>query len=328
MNTKRYFSLMLILFSLSQITLVSICEAKADKARRKKTPQMIARSSIPSTVVLSMENEDGPVSMGSGFFIKSNVIATNAHVIKGATIGYARFANQKKKYDIIGVVADSKIDIALLYINDIKAPFLRIGDSKAISIADPIYVVGNPNGLEGSFSTGIVSAIRKNKSGASTVFDIQFTAPISPGSSGGPTLNSSGEVIGIATKSYYGGQNLNFAIPASYISRLLKETPIPLYKYTRLENAKCSDNSNEIISDDYFPILNLIMSVFVIGFVAGYFIDWLSNKLGKKKISIKTQNYTVHITSDNIRDKDGGAIESGSELQNTNERNAINIHLK
>lgn len=89
------------------------------------------------------------------------------------------------------------------------------GDDNAVG--DKVYAVGNPLGLEGTFSEGIVSVLRRAK--GSTF--IQITAPISPGSSGGPILNSRGEVVGVATATFSRGQNLNFAIPAAYVAKAL-----------------------------------------------------------------------------------------------------------
>jgi S1-C subfamily serine protease len=86
-------------------------------------------------------------------------------------------------------------------------------------IGDDIMVAGSPQGLEGTISKGIISSIRK--------FDpydyelIQISAPISEGSSGGPVVNSSGELIGISVSGMKEGQNLNFAVPVKYISHLL-----------------------------------------------------------------------------------------------------------
>src|SRR5262249_3421737 len=81
-------------------------------------------------------------------------------------------------------------------------------------IGDEVYVVGNPEGLEGTFSQGIISSLRGNDY-------IQITAPISHGSSGGPVLNKNGEVIGVAVGLIEEGQNLNFAIPVSKLTQLL-----------------------------------------------------------------------------------------------------------
>jgi len=88
---------------------------------------------------------------------------------------------------------------------------LNIGDESEIGVGDLIYVLGSPEGLESTFSQGNISGTRR-LDGRSL---IQITAPISHGSSGGPVLNSAGEVIGIAVGALRAGQNLNFAIPVS-----------------------------------------------------------------------------------------------------------------
>lgn len=80
---------------------------------------------------------------------------------------------------------------------------LTLAKSNRIAVADVVYVAGNPEGLEGTFSQGIVSALRGRDY-------VQITAPISHGSSGGPVLNSRGEVIGVAVVAIEEGQNLNF----------------------------------------------------------------------------------------------------------------------
>jgi hypothetical protein len=112
---------------------------------------------------------------------------------------------------------DSTRDLALLSISGAKAPALALGDSNEVAVGDEVYVIGNPRGLEGTFSQGIISGIRQI--GSESL--LQVTAPISPGSSGGPVLNSSGKVIGVAALTFRGGQNLNFAIPISYLQPLL-----------------------------------------------------------------------------------------------------------
>jgi hypothetical protein len=101
--------------------------------------------------------------------------------------------------------------------------------------------VGNPQGLEGTFSQGIVSGIREV--GADRL--LQITAPISPGSSGGPVLNAKGEVIGVSVATFRGGQNLNFAIPSDYLKTLLgKAGPAK-----PLAQAKLAKAQRSILSD-------------------------------------------------------------------------------
>lgn len=173
------------------------------------------------------DSHSQPVSLGSGFFVSEQVIATNRHVIVGATRGYAKLLGQDKKYDLSGVVGiDAAHDLALLLVSGARATSLPLGNSDEVQVGDEVYAVGNPQGLEGTFSQGIVSGIRQL--GSDTI--LQITAPISPGSSGGPVLDTKGRVIGVAAATFKFGQNLNFAIPGKYLERLLsnKESVRPL----------------------------------------------------------------------------------------------------
>jgi len=109
-------------------------------------------------------------------------------------------------------------DLALLRCSgELAVNPLRISKGDAPSPGTTIYSISNPAGLERSMSTGVVSAIRE-LSGRKL---LQITAPISPGSSGGPILNSSGEVVGVAVAILQEGQNLNFAVPAEQLRKLL-----------------------------------------------------------------------------------------------------------
>lgn len=190
-----------------------------DGGTEAKESRDIAKQVFPSVVMLVMEdNSAQPLSLGSGFFVREDIVVTNLHVVEGAAGGYAKIIGEKQKYKIDGYVAiDNKMDLVLLKINDVNAPAIALGDSSKIGVGDEIYAVGNPKGLEGTFSKGIISAIRKIEEDTL----LQITAPISPGSSGGPILNSEGDVIGISVATFKGGQNLNFAIPVSYLSNLL-----------------------------------------------------------------------------------------------------------
>jgi S1-C subfamily serine protease len=186
-----------------------------------QTPRQIAEKTFPSVVVLLMEDSQGqPLSLGSGFFVRPGVIATNLHVAEGAKRGYAKLTGQKKRFEIAGVVGiDRKQDLILLQVPATEVPALPLGDSDKVGVGDSVYAVGNPEGLEATFSQGIVSGLRKLSAGNL----IQITALISPGSSGGPVLNAEGSVIGIAVATYREGQNLNFAIPVSSLKTLLPQ---------------------------------------------------------------------------------------------------------
>lgn len=160
------------------------------------TPQQIAQKTFPSVVLLVMEDANGqPVSMGSGFFVRDGVIATALHITERAARGYAKIVRQKGKYDILGTQGtDEARDLVLLAVDGAKARSLSLGESGEVAVGDEVYVVGNPLGLEGTFSQGIVSSVRQVDSDTL----LQITAPVSPGSSGGPVLNSDGKVVGIA----------------------------------------------------------------------------------------------------------------------------------
>ena len=186
-----------------------------------QTPQQIAKKAFGSTVLLVMEDANGqPISLGSGFFVRNGQIATNLHVVEGAARGYAKLVGQKTKYDIEGITAiDPQRDLVILKVSASDPQALSLGDSDAVQVGESVYAVGNPKGLEGTFSQGIISSIREV--GMDKL--LQITAPISPGSSGGPVLNKVGKVIGVSVATFRGGQNLNFAIPSNYLKALVAQ---------------------------------------------------------------------------------------------------------
>ena len=212
-------------------------------AANAQSPQQIAKKALASTVLLVMEDANGqPLSLGSGFFIRNNQVATNLHVVKGASRGYAKLVGQKTKYDIEGVTAvDAERDLVILKISVSGTQVISLGDSDTVQVGSPIYAVGNPRGLEGTFSQGIISSIRK----VGTDKILQLTAPISPGSSGGPVLNDKGHVIGVSVATFRGGQNLNFAIPSNYLKKLMEQ----IGPVKPLSQAKLAGSKRSILTD-------------------------------------------------------------------------------
>jgi len=204
------------LFGLLCAAFLLLLEANSAHAQ---TAQEIAKKAFGSTVLLVMEDGNGqPLSLGSGFFIGDGEIASNLHVIEGAAKGFAKLVGEKTKYDIEGIAAvDPERDLVVLKIPGRRSQALSIGNSDAVQVGEPVYAVGNPQGLEGTFSQGILSSVREVGSDKL----LQITAPISPGSSGGPVLNGMGEVIGVSVATFRSGQNLNFAIPSNYLKALI-----------------------------------------------------------------------------------------------------------
>ncbi len=118
------------------------------------------------------------------------------------------------------LAASRQWDVALLRIEANNLPALDLGTGlETVSVGESVLAVGHPEGLEGTVSTGIVSAVRFDED--MEIHLIQTTAPISKGSSGGPLLNVYDEVIGINTHTYVRGQNLNFAVPVDFMHQLL-----------------------------------------------------------------------------------------------------------
>lgn len=194
----------------------------------------IAKNCLPSTVSLVMEdNFKQPISLGSGFIVETGKIATNLHVIEGAKYGYVLVNGSSTKHKIEGYFSiDEQNDLAILSVPTITGKSLPLASSKP-EIGEKVYAIGNPKGLSGTISEGIISGIR-NLENAEL---IQITAPISPGSSGGPVIGNSGQIIGVAVGTLASGQNLNFAIPSTLLKSLIDKggntiTPLNISKGT------------------------------------------------------------------------------------------------
>ncbi len=189
-----------------------------------ETAQEIAGTALRSTVLLTVEDENGqPLRSGIGFLVRDGLIASSLHVVEGASAGYVSLAGEEIKYALGNVTAkDRERDLVVIEIPATGLPTLPIGDSDAVQAGDHVYIAGNLRRPDGAFLEGIVSGIREIESG--TV--LQIAAPTPPVSSGGPVLNAAGEVIGITVASVRDGQNLIFAIPANPLAKLL-EGPLP-----------------------------------------------------------------------------------------------------
>lgn len=181
-------------------------------------PQLVRRIKPSAVSIETFDAKGNNISRGSGFFIAADKIITNRHVIEKSNRVEINLLNGKK-YQARGVLAiDGEGDLALLQVDvpagsAIPLPIIQNTPQEGESIV----VIGNPFGLEGSVSNGIVSAVR-TISGYGRI--IQITAPISPGSSGSPVVNMSGQVIGVATLQAAEGQSINFAVPSERILQL------------------------------------------------------------------------------------------------------------
>ena len=118
-------------------------------ATNAQTPQQIAKKALAATVLLVMEDTNGELlGYGSGFFVRTNQIATNFHVIDGAALGTAKRVGQETEYTIEGVTAMAEShDLAILQVAAPDIQPLPLGDSDTVEIGDRVYVAGNPKGF-------------------------------------------------------------------------------------------------------------------------------------------------------------------------------------
>lgn len=192
----------------------------------------------------------GPVSvLGSGFVISylgHFYIVTNYHVVQNLTNGSVTFSNgDAYPMRVIGI--DPYSDLAIVNITAPQSEFvpLRVDSSSSVHVGEPVVAIGNPFGLSGSITLGIVSqvgrTITESLAGNFPIADvIQFSAPVNPGNSGGPLLNAKGDVIGITTAVYGGSQGVGFAIPSDTLLRelpfLVKTGKYDMHPYLGIES--------------------------------------------------------------------------------------------
>ena len=224
---------------ISRPTHVELTEAAAPQTfdSEEQTNIEVYKRGIPSVVnitstAVAFDFFYGPVpqeGQGSGFIIdKEGHILTNYHVIANAREVEVTLHN-KKKYKATVIGRDRSHDLAVI---QIKAPDMvaaTLGDSKALVVGQKVFAIGNPFGLNGTMTRGIISSVRPIRTPEGGEIDeaIQTDAAINPGNSGGPLLNSRGEVIGINSMIATGGSNqsagIGFAIPINTAKAVISD---------------------------------------------------------------------------------------------------------
>ncbi len=208
--------------------------SNGNQGRKELSTKEIAKKANAVLQINAYDNNGGRIGSGSGFIASADgKIFTNYHVIDNA-FKVEAVTNDNKKYSVEKVIGySSEKDIAILKLRGVKdLTYLTMGDSDLIELGEEIIAIGSPLGLTNTVSNGIISSIRPN------IFrkvagckDIQISAPISSGSSGGALFNIYGDVIGItyAGLEALGGENLNFVIPIN------EATSIDMYANYSLE---------------------------------------------------------------------------------------------
>ena len=171
-----------------------------------------------SIVRIESLTEDG-VCLGSGVAISEHLVVTNAHVLNNTL--KARVCQGEKWSLIKAVVLSNSLDLAVFEVPDMTFKPITLA-SKMPLLGSVVYTVGNPLGRDVVIATGLFNGIRPDVLPTDTIL---FTAPISPGSSGGALLNDRGELIGITVASLTNGQQMNLAIPVTSIAKLVGSEP-------------------------------------------------------------------------------------------------------
>lgn len=185
------------------------------------TPRQIAANAHAATLMVHALSAHGDtLGIGTGFLVSADgMFVTNYHVIEEAEQLVVSLLDGGKFDQVQLIMADPSSDLALMKLPATGLHPLPVGSDLRMEVGDKVYVMGNPLGMSGTFSDGMVSGKRPLEG----VSMLQISAPISPGSSGGPVMNERGEVIGVATIMVMGGQNLNMAVPVRYLNPMIAQ---------------------------------------------------------------------------------------------------------
>jgi Trypsin-like peptidase domain len=197
-----------------------VVAAQSAPTTRKNIPAIAKAANGAIVSIIMSDNDRHEIAKGTGFLIsKDGRIVTNYHVIENGSSAIVKLPSGAF-FVVDGVLAiDKARDVAIIKAHGDNFRTLTLGNSDRLQIGEEVVAIGNPLSLESTVSNGILSGIRTvGEEGGKF---LQVTAPISPGSSGGPLFNMAGEVVGITTLYSPGGENLNFAIPINDAKRLL-----------------------------------------------------------------------------------------------------------
>ena len=196
-------------------------EAAALDAYSKVVTAVAARV-LPSVAALSVRTPRGAGAGSAVTFTDDGFLLTSAHVVEGAKEGVATFGDgAEAKFDVVG--ADSLSDLAVLRVRATETPKAELGDADQLKIGQLVVAVGNPMGLAGSVTAGVVSGLRRSlpaRDGRHVrLIDdvIQTDAALNPGNSGGALADAAGRVVGVNTA--VAGYGLGLAVPINSTSR-------------------------------------------------------------------------------------------------------------
>jgi hypothetical protein len=221
------------------------------------TPERLYQKVLPSVMTLEVKSQSGEKFIGSAVLaLADDVVLTAWHVVADARSVCAVFADGQR-VNVIGCIDhDGGRDLALLKLEKRLLHRRAVLGRELPAVAARAYVIGAPKGYAFSICDGLISQIRSVQG----FLQYQLSCPISPGSSGSPVFNQRGEVIGIASWTKAGAQNLSFAIPTQDFTRLkvfelpttweqLAATPRPAPRASLMESRQSNDKVLEETTD-------------------------------------------------------------------------------
>ncbi len=298
---------------------------------RRSAPGVVQ---VTSTTRASAPNPFGdrfsspPVeALGSGFVIdKAGHIVTNYHVVEGADDIKVSFSNQDTvKARVVGT--DPSTDLAVLRVNENASALtpLTLGDSDRMEVGDEVVAIGNPFGLDRTATAGIVSALQRGitaPNGYTIDHAIQTDAPINHGNSGGPLLNTRGQVVGVNSQIETGGSNLGgnvgigFAVPSNTVKNVVAQilrTGSVAHAYLGI----AGQDITSMLAENYKLPANAGVLVATVRSGSG---AWKAGiRAGKRRVVVAGETYVLG--GDIIVAADGKPISSIDEL-----RDAIAAH--
>lgn len=202
------------------LSLTFACEQAPAQRLANPAPPVLSAQELfkkvsPSVfVILSLDSSNRPVEQGSAVVIGNGLLETNYHVVKDGVS--FKVQQGSKKWPATLVATNPEHDIAELSVQNLPAAAVLIRPFSSLAVGERVYAIGAPEGLELTFSEGLISSLRQS----AREHIIQTTAAISPGSSGGGLFDVSGRLVGITVAYLKEGENLNFALPADSILSL------------------------------------------------------------------------------------------------------------
>ena len=224
--------LMVMCFAIFVVLIYATPQINAAPEQTINTKEFLEKYEKAVVFITTYDDKGRKTGTGSGFFVSADgLLVTNRHVLKGSTSADIEGPDgtKFKVRRVVNTQADLDLVTAEVDTQGKVMPFL-LPEPELPAKGDKIIALGSPRGYKFSFSEGSIAGIRnlpdpENRQITDMKGEfIQFTAPVSPGSSGGPILNSAGNVVGVVTWWYKNSaaQNLNFAVPAKQVVELMK----------------------------------------------------------------------------------------------------------